>query len=236
MKVGFFYMWCPGSQAETRYARAPATIHAEMGAEAVKAVRRVMPDVHIVHLTDMATPPLQGVDQIVRRPIPYHQLCFGRLDHYAELEGDWLYLDTDVIVQRDVRHVFTDPFDLAVADRVGMKEPDPRIADLMPYNAGVIFSRSTEFWRAAGLLLRQLKPERHAWLGDQRAMNRVIQEQPTFTIKVLPGLEYNYVPERFDEDLSGKFLIHYKGKRKAYILKDSYAIAPGVGGGVLGLR
>jgi len=206
MKVGFFHAGPSG------------TPHVLLAAQMIRSVRRQMPDVEIVQFTHAHSVTMADVDRKVVRPtLP---LALAVLDAYATFSGEWLYVDTDVLVQRDVRHVFDRSFDVAVATREGtLKDAEigTKFMARMPYNKGAVFSRSQAFWRASVETLKQAKPARQAWMGDQQAMNDVIAAG-MFHVETLPA-EYNYAPHSRTEDVSDKFLTHWKGSRKAWLLE-----------------
>lgn len=196
MKVGFFHIDRPGNEHHVRLAELM-----------VASIRRWMPGVEIVQLTDAILP-----------------LALGCLEAYARCDGEWLFLDTDVIVQRDVRHIFDRPFDIAVAEREGTlldKEVGKKFMARMPFNKGAVFSRSPAFWRAAAVRLRAMKPARQEWMGDQQAMNDVIASG-AYHIEVLPA-RYNYPPKHEHEDVTSQAILHFKGKRKAWMRERAYA-------------
>lgn len=195
------------------------TPHERLARILIASVRQWMPTVPIVHFTDTATRALTGVDEVRRRPAG--PIALGCLDAYAAAgEGDWLFVDTDVVIQRDVRWIFDRSFDLAVASREGTlleKEVGTTFMASMPHNKGAVFSRSPAFWRAAAAHLRTLSAKRQEWMGDQVAMNAVIASG-AFTIEILDP-RYNWPPKHAD-DVRDKAILHYKGKRKAWILDE----------------
>lgn len=206
MTVGFFHV----ARGETPHVRLAAAL--------IRSVRRAMPRVAIVHLTDETTAPMPCVDQVIRRaPAP---VALGCLEAYAACVGEWLFVDTDVIVQRDVRWIFDRPFDIAVAERDGTfkpKEVDSKFMRSMPFNKGAVFSRSPAFWSAAADHLRGSSEKRQHWMGDQASMNAVIASG-RFKVEILPA-RYNYPPLSKDEDLNGQAILHYKGARKDWMLQ-----------------
>jgi hypothetical protein len=207
LKVGFFH----AARTETG--------HGALAARLIQSVRRAMPRAAIVHLTDEATMPMAGVDEVRRRA--GGPIALACLEAYAHAgPGPWLFVDTDVIVQRDVSSVFEEPFDIAVADRVGTlrpKEQGTKFMARMPHNKGAVFSRSSAFWFDAAALLRTMSEVRQDWMGDQVAMNLTIAAG-RYRVRVLPS-RYNYPPHRRDEDVSDKAILHFKGARKAWMLE-----------------
>jgi hypothetical protein len=195
------------------------TVHVRLAALLVASVRRAMPDVSVVHLTDEVTAPIDAADEVQRHAVT-GGVALACLELYAAAgAGEWLFVDTDVIVQQDVQHVFDEPFDVAVADRAGTLkdcELGTKFMARMPYNKGAVFSRSPEFWRSAVAACRTMKPTRQQWMGDQQAMNDVIAGGQ-FRVKVLPN-SYNYPPQFAGEHVAEKHICHYKGPRKPWML------------------
>ncbi len=171
-----------------------------------------MPGVKVFHLTNGDCPEAPGVDGVYRQSGLPMAVC--RMTHHASIEGDWLFVDTDVVIQQDVRSVFDEPFDIAVTDRKGTVWDNTWYSDLMPFNMGVTFSRSRAFWQA---VLKELlaSPEKfQKWEGDQLAVGKLWRDWNT---KILPGLVYNFTPEKREDDRSQAAIVHYKGNKKAWI-------------------
>jgi hypothetical protein len=171
-----------------------------------------MPDVEIYHLTDMNCPSFAEPIRLPKNePMGVH-----RIRHYTQLVGDWLFCDSDVLFRKDVRPVFDEPFDVAVATRGGDKVAATEYGRVMPYNFGVVFSRSPAFWRKAleGLLTMDAKAQE--WGGEQFVTGKLV-DSGLFKTMVLPR-GYNYTPEGAGEKLGGVSILHMKGHRKKWIL------------------
>ena len=70
------------------------TVHLVLADLMIRSVRKTMPGVEIVQLTDYISPAIMGIDRVSRRPKkPNAVLC---VEHYASCEGDWLFLVKDV--------------------------------------------------------------------------------------------------------------------------------------------
>jgi hypothetical protein len=192
--------------------------HYLMARRLIGSARHSMPTVEIVQFTDETSPEVPGVDRVSRKP--HGRMLERRLEHYASCEGNWLLVDSDVILQRDVRDVFNEPFDVALTDRQWshIKQPESMMLD-MPFNTGVCFSRSPDFWRAVLMIWRSYTPEQQKdWLSEQRAVADVVRRD-VFTVCVLPGMTYNYPPSsETDEGLKDAALVHFKGARKNWVV------------------
>jgi hypothetical protein len=171
----------------------------------------------VVQMTDERTPAVPGADAVVRLAWDGERLMTYRLQHLAALAGPALIVDTDVLFVRDVRHVWERVFDVALTRRNG-PAPDPNgvdLAEVMPYNTGVMFSRSQAFWQRCHALCRGFPEEVQRWYGDQYAVRFAA---PEFSVLELPVDPYNYSPGSPDEDVSQRYVVHYKGARKEWML------------------
>lgn len=186
-------------------------IHWDIGKLCVESAQRAMPEVQVYQLTDMDCPAFAEPIRIPKNdPMGIH-----RIKHYCQLEGDWLLCDSDVLFREDVSGVFSGKFDIAMATREGDPVADSEYGRLMPYNFGVIFSRSPAFWRRALGALEMMPEEAQEWMGEQFVACQLIKAG-IFKTKVLPR-QYNYTPQSAKEDLSGVKILHMKGHRKAWI-------------------
>lgn len=204
MKIGFFALNEP---------------HLSMAKHLIASVRKTMPDVEVWHLTDAICPHLPEADNCKRVGFEM-PMAIRRMTLQSQCDGDWLFVDSDVVFRKDVRDVFRQSFDVALTDRTGTDMIGTQYAAAMPYNLGVTFSRSPLFWAAARTLLYTAPADLQQWEGDQR----VICEMMTFPhrfgfdIKVLPGGTYNYPPlSRDDPKAAQASILHYKGARKAQL-------------------
>lgn len=171
----------------------------------------------LLQMTDEGTSVVPGADTVVRLPWDGERLMTYRLQHLAALAEPALIVDTDVVFMRDVRHVWERAFDVALTRRIG-PAPDPNgvdLAEVMPYNTGVMFSRSRAFWQRCHELCSGFPPDVQRWYGDQYAVRFAA---PEFNVLELPVDPYNYSPGSPDEDVSQHYVVHYKGPRKEWML------------------
>lgn len=204
MTIGFYYAGGKADQA----------LYADL---LVRSARRCMPVVPIVQFSDPRTAQVAGTDQIIRRPS--QPLALAIAEHYAGCHGPWLFLDSDVVVQTDVRAVFQQSFDVAVARR-HPEETRWSIHETMPHNTGVVFSRSPAFWHEVAAAVRAMSPRDQAWYGMQRATNDSIRAGG-WSVRVLVGA-YNFTPRTADEDVSDQALVHYKGPTRKPWLRERF--------------
>lgn len=218
MRVGFF----------TVVRRDPQHfLHAE---GLVASVRAAMPGVETVQFTDAASPRVPGVDHVQR--LPHGPMLERRLEHYSHCEGDWLLVDTDVQLLRDVSDICTTDqrFDIALTDRHWPDIPQgDDVMHTMPFNTGVCFSRSSFFWQDVLTTWRAYTADRRDWLSEQRAVYDVVRTG-AYRIRILPGQVYNYPPRAADDPMTNVAIAHFKGSRKSWltarILQQSPELAP----------
>lgn len=182
----------------------------------VRSLHAVMPGIPVTQFTDRISPVVADVYHVERNdPAP---LCEARAAAFMRVSGDWLFLDTDVLIRQDVSAVFDRRFDVAVADRNWPHiEPTPALTAQMPYNAGVVFSRRPLFWREV-LALVQAKGLGEDWMGDQWAIGQVA-DSGRYQRLVLPGMQFNYPPGGpSDRGEHGAAIVHFKGPRKRWML------------------
>lgn len=217
MNVGFFTLYHGG----LRYTE---TVHLVLADMMIRSVRKAMPGVKIVQFSDEQTPQVMGVDTVWRingEGVPMAIQC---VRHYAACDGDWLLIDTDVLVQDDVREVFEEPFDVAVCDRDGTladKEEDLQMIKDMPHNIGVMFSRSPAFWKAVEEKMQTMTDARKQWMGNQYAACEVIASGQ-FHVKIIPGIQYNYAAHNTKDRCESASIAHYKGAMRKRIMLERF--------------
>ena len=209
MKIGFFAQDI-GPQSKPILA---------MADQMIASAKAVMPEVEIYHLTDGFTQSPKGVTDTIRvcGPMP---MAVRRVTLHSMCEGDWLFVDTDIIFRKSVYSVFDDDFDIALTDREGTITHEGGYAKEMPYNIGVVFSRSPEFWQMVKGYLVQMPEFYQEWEGDQRIVCELMKYDHGFNVKILPGSIYNYPPKR-EDDPQDAAIMHYKGNRKKWLLKEA---------------
>ncbi len=217
MTVGVFYV-----DIGTKESREVAVC----AAACVRSVRRTMPGTDVVHLTDETTAPVAGAEAVNR--VPAGPMALMRFEHQSRVVGDWLFIDSDVLFQRDVRAVFDRPFDVAVTTRNWKHlKPAAGFTDRMPFNTGVVFSRAQAFWVEALDRLRILSPDAQAFMGHQEVICDMVADG-RYHVAHLKGSHYNCPPAMRKADdfpLSARMvkkaaIVHYKGLgRKHAMLK-----------------
>lgn len=227
MRIGIFIF--KGEEA--------ATTQAFIGADmCLASIRKHMPGVHVTQLTDDQTPAIPGVDKVLRRPAC--PLATLRTYWQATLDGDWVFCDADVVFQEDVRPVFEQTFDIALAERVG--GPVVKRGETMEHNVGVVYSRSRTFWNDIHSAVKALpilpgdKPSQSDWFADQIEVCKLARSG-RYNVMKLPA-RFNYAPSPDKSDAltaQQAAVLHFKGQpRKALMMErfrgkpDGWALKP----------
>lgn len=150
-----------------------------------------------------------------------------------------LFLDVDTIMRKPFPFGEADLY-VTWRDHVGYSngEKVSGVAELMPYNYGVLgvraFERTYEafLWMRAQIL--KMSVQHQNWYGNQLALAALVGSRPQagiadttarirwslsdvgepLSVRQLPCEIWNYTPEREGEDIREKGIIHLKGNRK----------------------
>lgn len=214
MTIGFYHIDRRDADSEQGYACARLM---------VKSAKKSMPHVPIVHFTDTESKTVKGVDATRRKPL--EPMALLRMRHHAGCDGNWLFVDTDVIFRQPVTAVFSAyAFEVAVTTRnwPHVKSAEG-FAERMPFNMGVVFSRNARFWGECYTRLRDLEADLQDWMGDQIVFNDVVSEG-RYLVRRISGAAYNFPPEipgketSYKELLKQASILHYKGPERKRLL------------------
>jgi lipopolysaccharide biosynthesis glycosyltransferase len=195
------------------------------------SVKRAMPAVSVVQFTDERTEQVAGADEVYRLWSQSGSMAMARFWCQAQLDGEWLFLDTDVIVQQDVRKVFRSRFHIAVTTRNWRHlKPAKGFTERMPFNTGVIFSRSQKFWQDCYDQLKASEIDDQDFMGHQEVICDLVASD-RYEIAYVKGSRFNcppYVPggkEGGDQELSDRMvkeaaIVHYKGAQRKQMMLD----------------
>ena len=182
----------------------------------VENIRAVMPDQEILMVTDDKTPPIKGINKILRiernMPLMTWRLKCHQLAH--SFGDEIVFTEPDVRFRSNIMDDFDRSVDIAVTTR----EFDVFINNEKlnsPFTLGMTFSRSAEFWREAKLFCQTMSEEDQGWFGDMLSIAHVIGTEK-FNVVQMDGSIYNHVVNDPHADTDAKVL-HYKGKRKSFL-------------------
>jgi hypothetical protein len=204
---------------ETTYGEPERDLQRALAEIMLASVRRTMPGVKTVMLTDTKTPAL-SVDEVLRKQTNNDYWIPWIFEHFASIPGEAIFLDTDVVVQRDLRPLFNVGADIVLTQR-GFKEIDGR---LMPFLLGVAASRKPELWKEVADRVRKMTDKKDlGWWGGQMALFDMYMEEQggrgKWNFSVVDCDPFNYTPKTPMDTGPDKWALHYKGrKRKPWML------------------
>ena len=198
------------------------------------SARRFHPTCRKIILSDQATgfPPQPDIE-IIRYDLDPQQPMLSRsiawLSYLRGAKGHTIFLDSDILINGDLSHVFAEEF------AVGLTYRDER---KWPLNAGINFAHGGHLGAAAGfheIWLREFRAahgEMSVWGGDQDTLRELFVEvdfarDDSFTaryqdmdIRFLPCARYNFSTS-YQSEMDGHYpeakVLHFKGKRKPHM-------------------
>lgn len=193
------------------YLDQPTSEYIALARMSVESVCTFMPDAEIVLLTTMQCADMNiGADVVIPMDLPTEAFyVYRRVIAQGRMTGNCLFMDVDCIVKRDLRHVFARDFDIAISYR--NEKTDGHV---LPFNGGAVFSTCPAFW---GELASH--PEAYVnWFTAENFFGQLASKD-RYSVRLLNGAIYNYIPTSKDDDPEGKAIIHYKGDRKSWALE-----------------
>lgn len=158
-----------------------------------------------------------------------------------------VFLDTDVLLLKSFPDQDIEALTVTWRDSVGGKIDDVAggVADMMPYNYGVIGAlpglRTVEAFIWLRERVRRMSPQLQEWWGNQIALASLCGPRPQegeitetrripwdlakpglpLTVRKLPGAIWNYTPHDEAEDLAGRGAIHFKGHTRSWMKSNA---------------
>lgn len=200
------------------------------------SARRFHPACRQVILSDQHTrfPPHPDTE-IIRYQLdptnPMLSRSIAWLAYLRRAEGHVIFLDSDILINGDLAHVFAADFAVCLTYRAGDQK--------WPINAGLNFAHGRQLGAAADFHKRWLARYRAAhrdssvWGGDQDALRELFAEvdfarDDCFTgrfgeldIRFIPCATYNF-STKIAEEMNGHYpdarVLHFKGRRKPFML------------------
>jgi hypothetical protein len=152
------------------------------------------------------------------------------LKHDADPHHHVIFMDTDILVQDHLNHIFEQNFDVGLTYR-DLKD--------FPINGGIYFihQKGIEkgaqfFFRVLAKMYKHCTPELMLWWGDQIALRKFIGKDKLFTfpkeILTIEGIRFYFLYDKvynfstlrdvpMKEYYPQAKILHFKGKRKVYM-------------------
>jgi hypothetical protein len=202
---------------EVHWGDADRELQRDLARIMVASVRRTMPGVPVRMITDLNTPAIAGIDVFRVDTKGYGEFIPWLCHACSMIEGEVLYLDSDVVVQQDLRPILNIPADLVLPYR-GMKIVDDH---MQPFIFGVVAYKTAAIWKEFEERVLKMQPKERMWYGSQIAACDMWMEENNgrgkWTIVPIPRDTYNYTPKDADDVNPEAWALHYKGKRKAWM-------------------
>ncbi len=188
----------------------------------IASSRRHMPDLPIVMVTDMKTPAIHGAEPFRIDTGGFSEFIPWLTNACSLIDGEVIYLDSDVVVMRDLRPILNVTGDLIVPNR------GPKIVDghMQPFIFGCVAYRNRKIWEEIRDRVLQMPEKERCWYGSQIAVFEMWMEEKNgrgkWKIVSIPRDVYNYTPKDEDEIPADKWVLHYKGKKRKHWMLNKW--------------
>ncbi len=199
------------------------------------SARRFHPDCRAVVLSDQDTRfPPDAEHDIIRYQLDPRQPMLSRssawLAYLRAARGHTVFLDSDLLINGDLSHVFAADFAVALTYRDGDSK--------WPINAGINFAHGHNLAAAADfheIWLREFRAQhlkQSVWGGDQDTLRELFAAVDfaradsfdwrlgAIPVRFLPCARYNFSTS-YKTEMNGYYpdasALHFKGKRKPYM-------------------
>ncbi len=199
------------------------------------SARRFHPECRCLILSDERTPfpPCEEI-VIIRHSLDRTQPMLARskswLDYLQIAESHVIFLDSDILINGDLAHVFDEDFAVALTYRAGDAK--------WPINAGINFAHGMHLQAAARFHrvwlseFRAAYGDRSVWGGDQDTLRELFKAVDfargdsfawrlgELDIRFLPCARYNFSTS-YAHEMDGHYpeakALHFKGRRKPWM-------------------
>lgn len=184
----------------------------------VKSIKKHMPRATIIQITDMSTPKIEGVTQIIRHNVIHTPQMLPKFFFESIMNSgieEMIYCDADIVFNGDVSNVLDDDYDVAICKRYDSDGTGDVYRHWYPYNSGFMAVKNPDFWKKC--YDKVLEFETLKFGIGQHIIGLVINSGQ-LKIKYLDGTVYNRAPTVFN-DFDNKVKVwHFKGElRKGWI-------------------
>ena len=170
-----------------------------------------------VFLTDKRTEDIEGCETH-RFDFVAENIVWKRMLCYAEYNQAGIYIDSDMLVMHSLEPIMALDFDVALT-KVSHAIIDPNgvnLSTVMPYNGGFIAVKDKTFLPNMVKHVIDTQAETGVdvssfWYCDQMTLAEVAK---TVNLVELPVKIYNKTVKKTGMDVSGAWVLHFKGKGK----------------------
>lgn len=188
----------------------------------VASVRKTMPGINVLMVTDKKTPYIEGIEAIRFDTHGYGEFIPWLCHACSQMKGEVLYLDSDVVVQRDLRPLLNIDADLVLPYR-GMKIVD---GHMQPFIFGCVAYKTAEIWKEVGERVAKMPEKERMWYGSQIAVFDMVMEENNgrkkWNIAAIARETYNYTPKDENDLPSEPWVLHFKGRKRKEWMRKSF--------------
>ena len=196
----------------------------------VKSIKKTNLNCRIIQISTKEDREIIGVDEILIFKFEPSVFMLNRFESQikiVEKYGPTIFLDTDMLVNKDLKEVFNllKKNDFIFTQRENnhymndtfsnIKYPEftnKTTNDVMPFNGGFIGANNTTSMKKLLKIFLDLPQRFHYWYGDQVAQKKIFDTKE-YKILVLDS-KYNYMIEDVTEFDQNIYVYHFKGKHK----------------------
>lgn len=200
----------------------------------VSSIRKYNLNSKIVHLTDLDSPEVAGVDECYRIDGEKNNLMTFRLKAHASypINDVSVYLDCDMLAIRKFdlklngkqiivcRREFnkSGKFNINIHGMNLQEHSGKSLDQVYPYLACFVMTKNNAFWINAYEHLLKLDEKYHFWYGDQEVIRGLISDDKSISFGIASEAKVACLPEFWEPKLKSYFL-HFKGPRKHNMLE-----------------
>lgn len=216
------YIVFPHIEIEGHWSQEETELQRDLARIMVASARKHMPGTNVLMITDAKTSALDGVPVVRFSTDGYADFIPWLTNACSLMEGEVLYLDSDVVVQRDLRPLLNVDADIVLPYR-GMKMVD---GHLQPFIFGCVAYKNAAIWKEIRDRVLAMPEKERQWYGSQIAVFDMWVEQSNgigkWKIASVPRNVYNYTPRDAEDAPADKWVLHYKGRKRKAWMRDKW--------------
>lgn len=195
------------------------TLQAEM---LCRSARVSNPKAQLTQVTDLHSPKVNGVDDVVRFEGLVDNLMFFRTTVFSKLdiECPTYFVDTDMLLLKElpivegvgfcVREFHTSvPFNHRFRNLDLSEHKGKTLAEVYPIVGCITYSNGERIWAEILKIYGRLPQKYLTWYGDQEALRKYVELNPLYT--PLYESVFACLPEFYSANRDSAKVVHFKG-------------------------
>lgn len=187
------------------------------------SIKKFMPTSNVVQVTDMESPKLYGVDEVIRfepkTEVSFDTVGYVGIEFLSRLYFDeMIYIDPDMMFNGDVEHLLHGEQDITISCRMKNDHMKKWYQKRYPYNS-LIAIKTPQFWQDCYKRLNGFK--KISWFSNMNVIRKAV-DSGKYVVKIVNGDSYNKVPQREDDFTENAVVFHFKGFDRKEYMKPFY--------------